>query len=350
MELHLNTYGTYLKKKDYMFEVSVDGKQLKLSPDKISSIIISNAVFLTSDAVQLAMEHNIDIVFLDQYGDPYGRVWYPKLGSTTLIRRKQLELMELPLGLSIVKTWQQIKIMNQYRLLKTLLSKREKLKNEYDAELCRMQQFAMSIENTEGRLDEVSNSLMGFEGGASKLYFSVLAALIPVEFVFKGRSSRPAHDAFNAFLNYGYGILYSKVEKALVIAGIDPYLGLLHADNYNKKSFVFDFIEMYRVLVDEPVFYLFSRHKIKPEHIEPVHEGVKLSTEGKKFFAPLLLAHFDEIVRYHNKNRKQIDCLQTDAHALANYLIGQRETYLDSALAKRIAAFLSGQTNDELTD
>jgi CRISPR-associated protein Cas1 len=142
-------------------------------------------------------------------------------------------------------------------------------------------------------------------------------------------------------LNYGYGILYSKVERALVIAGLDPYIGLLHCDNYNKKSFVFDFIEPYRILIDEPVFYIFSRHKFEPGFIEPIHKGVVLTTEGKKFLAPLILEHFDTKIRYHNKNRKRIDMIRSDAHAFANFIINRRKSYLDSGVATRLDNFLN---------
>jgi CRISPR-associated endonuclease Cas1 len=71
---------------------------------------------------------------------------------------------------------------------------------------------------------------------------------------FKGRSSRPAEDPFNAFLNYAYGVLYSRVEKALIIAGVDPFVGFMHRDDYNMKSMVFDFIEPYRIYAEETVF------------------------------------------------------------------------------------------------
>ncbi len=344
----MNTYGSYIKKKDDMFELSVEDKRVKISPDKVSSIIISNAVSITSDAIHLAMDYNIDIVFLDQYGNPYGRVWFPKIGSTTQIRRRQLEMLFDDVGLAFVKERILIKIMNQYRFLKTLLSKREKIKEDYNIALNRIREYAMSIQNSSGDLDTLSPSFMGWEGGASKLYFGILADIVPDSFRFEGRSSRPARDAFNAFLNYGYGILYSKVERALIIAGLDPYLGLLHTDNYNKKSFVFDFIEPYRLMIDEPVFYIFSRHKFQEDYIEPVHNGCKLSTAGKKFFAPLLLEHLDEVGRYHNKNRKRIEQIQTDAHAFANYLIGKRADYLESSIKTRLDNFVSHNQEENL--
>ncbi|MDP2173007.1 MAG: CRISPR-associated endonuclease Cas1 [Candidatus Cloacimonadaceae bacterium] len=346
MEIHLNTYGSFIKKKDNMFEVSLEDKRVKLSPEKVSSIIISNAVNISSDAIQLAMDYNIDIVFLDKYGDPYARVWYPKLGSTTMIRRRQLEMLSEQLGLSFVKERITIKIMNQYRFAKRLISKRTSMADDYTEKLEKIRELAITIYNCEGTLEQLSGSLMGWEGGASKTYYGILANLIPDDFRFQGRSTRPAKDAFNAFLNYGYGILYSKVERALIIAGLDPYLGLLHKDNYNKKSFVFDFIETYRFFCDEPVFYIFSRRKMQPEFIESIHNGVILTTDGKKFFAPLLIEHFDEIIRYHNKNRKRIDQIQTDAHAFANFLIGKRDSYMDAALHTKLSNFLSSDDSD----
>lgn len=340
MELHLNTFGSFIRKKDEMFEVSIEEKKVKLAPEKISSIVISNAATITTDAIQLAMDYNIDIVFLDKYGSPYGRVWFPKIGSTVLIRRRQLEMLDDNTGLQFIKERIALKIMSQYRFLQRLISKRELPKDFCRVQMEHIHQAAVCIMEAEGNLVTLGPTFMGWEGGASRNYFGILSQLIPPAFAFDGRSSRPAHDAFNAMLNYGYGILYSKVERALIIAGLDPYLGLLHSDNYNKKSFVFDFIEPYRILVDEPVFYIFSRHKFQDEYIEPVHKGVVLSTAGKKFLAPQLLEHFDEIIRYHNKNRKRIDMIQTDAHAFANFLINKRDSYLESSQQAKLKNFL----------
>ncbi|MDD3536279.1 MAG: CRISPR-associated endonuclease Cas1 [Candidatus Cloacimonetes bacterium] len=347
MELHLNTYGSALRKKDEMFEIWVDRKKVKISPQKVSSIIISNAVQISSDAIQLALEHNIDVVFLDQYGSPYARVWFPKIGSTVLIRRRQLEMLSDAVGLDFIKSWACIKIMNQYKLCKLLISKRDWVSEESKTKLESLRSYAISLYNAEGTLSEISPTIMGLEGSASRIYFGTLSELIPSAYTFKGRSSRPAHDAFNAFLNYAYGILYSKTERALIIAGLDPYIGLLHTDNYNKKSFVFDFIEAYRSLADEPVFYLFSRQKVKPEYLEAVHKGLKLSTEGKKFFAPYFLEYLDTIIRYRNKNRKRIDKIQTDAHAFANYIIGRNERYLESSIETQLANFLNPKESFE---
>lgn len=94
-----------------MFEIFVNEKKIKVSPQKISSIVISNAVQISSDAIQLAMDYNIDVVMLDNYGNPYARVWFPRIGSTVLIRRRQLEMLSDASGLDFIKRWICLKIM-----------------------------------------------------------------------------------------------------------------------------------------------------------------------------------------------------------------------------------------------
>jgi CRISPR-associated protein Cas1 len=230
--------------------------------------------------------------------------------------------------------------MNQYRFIKMLFSKRDWISNTDKDKLENLRSYALSIYSTKGTLEEIGPIIMGLEGSASRLYFGMLNMMMPNSFKFHGRSSRPAQDAFNAFLNYAYGILYSRTERALVIAGLDPYIGLLHSDNYNKKSFVFDFIEPYRTLVDEPVYYLFTRNKCKAEYLQSIYKGVTLSTEGKKFFAPYILESLEQIIRYRNKNRKKIDMIQTDAHSFANFLIGKNDNYLEASVARRFENFI----------
>ena len=73
---------------------------------------------------------------------------------------------------------------------------------------------------------------------------------IPAEMRFEARSQHPAKDIVNAMLNYGYGLLYNKIEGSLIKVGIDPYVGILHRDDYNRPVLAYDVIELYRVWVD----------------------------------------------------------------------------------------------------
>lgn len=103
MQLVINSYGSFLKKNHNCFLVRNEDKVFEVSADKVESILIATSATITTDAVKFAVENNIDIVFLDHSGDPYGRIWHTKLGSTTLIRRRQLEVAEKKKGFRMVK-------------------------------------------------------------------------------------------------------------------------------------------------------------------------------------------------------------------------------------------------------
>jgi len=144
---------------------------------------------------------------------------------------------------------------------------------------------------------------------------------MPEKYRFAGRSRNPAKDEFNALLNYGYGVLYSMVEKGCIIAGLDPYVGFLHTDSYNKMSLVFDIIEMFRIYVDETVVYLFSRRMIKDEFFEPLEQGMGLSKDGKAALIEALNKNFEETILYRGRNIKTRNTIQMECHRIANSLI-----------------------------
>jgi CRISPR-associated protein Cas1 len=90
MELVLNTFGTSLSKDNEGFVIiHSDGKQ-RIPAEGITSIQISKGAQITSDAVILAIEKEIEILFTNKEGSPIGRVWSPKYGSVSTIRKGQL--------------------------------------------------------------------------------------------------------------------------------------------------------------------------------------------------------------------------------------------------------------------
>jgi len=322
MQLVINTYGAYLRKRDNCFLIKTEEIEQEISVKKVSSILISTAALVSTDALKMALENNIDVVFIDDFGEPYGRLWHSKLGSTTLIRRRQLEASCGEEGLEFVKEWAGLKLHNQINFLKKLIDKRPDNDILYNA-AGKIYEMRNKILALSGCTDEVRNSLMGYEGNASKSYFEALSSVMPEKYKFSGRSRNPAKDEFNAMLNYGYGVLYSKVEKACLIAGLDPYLGFLHADNYNKKSLVFDLIEVYRDIVDKTVVYLFTGKQVRDTFFDKPPSGFTLNKEGKAVLITALNKNLDDTVRYKNRNIKNIDKIQFDCHEIAKRLLGE---------------------------
>jgi CRISPR-associated protein Cas1 len=321
MQLVINTYGSYLRKNGDCFLVKNEDKVFEISVKKVESIMITTSAFLSTDALKFAVENNIDVIFLDEFGDPYGRVWHSKLGSTVLIRRKQLEISATEEGLELAKTWVIRKVENQAEFLERLRRPREDKAEKLEDSINGLKEVIQKIASLTGTIDERRGTVMAFEGAAGRAYFDALSYIMPDRFKFDGRSRNPAKDEFNALLNYGYGVLYSLVEKACIIAGLDPFIGFLHTDNYNKKSLVFDLIEMFRIFAEEPVVYLFSGRKVKVEHFDKVKGGFNLNKEGKALLIEAINKTLDETMRYKGRNIQKKNIIQFECHSIANGLI-----------------------------
>ena len=328
MNLVINTYGTYLHIKDDMFEVIIpqeNGGKRKhyFAFRKVKSIFVSKGTALSTDAIMAAVKNNIDIVVLERNGMPVGRFWHSRPGSTTRIRKKQLEASIGPEGVKWVKEWLVRKSDNQIDFMKRLKKHRTSKAGLIDEHIRKLSELREKIMQTEGQnIREVEESLRGREGTAGRLYFGLLSQLLPERYRFNGRSFRPAKDPFNAFLNYAYGILYSRVEHALVIAGLDPYTGFMHRDDYNTKSLVFDFIEPYRIMAEEVVFKLFSGKKVNDKHTDKITGGYSLNADGKALLTQHFFKFFEEDkIRYKGRNLTRATALQLDAHAFAQELL-----------------------------
>jgi len=325
MQLVINTFGSYLRKKEGNFLVKTDDQTFEVSAKKVQSIMITTSAYLSTDAIKLAMDNNIDVIFLDEFGDPFGRVWHSKLGSTTLIRRKQLEIANDEKGLDLAKEWVITKMDHQIDFLNRLKNSRPQKEEELETYISTLGEIRQKMDGLGGTIDEKRGNMMGLEGAAGKTYFDALSFIMPDRFKFSGRSRMPAKDEFNCLLNYGYGVLYSMVEKACIIAGLDPYVGIIHTDHYNKKSLVFDLIEMFRHLVDETVVYMFSQRKVKKEYFDEIKNGLTLNKDGKAALIQELNETFEKGVRYRGRNIKNRDIIQFECHRIANGLIKGEE-------------------------
>jgi CRISPR-associated protein Cas1 len=332
VQLVINTFGASLRKQGDQFLVQAGDKKFAVSAHKVQSILLTTAVHLTTDAIELAANHNIDLVFLNRDGDPFARIWQTRMGSTAAIRRRQIEAAEGPEGLGVVREWLQAKLRHQAEFLEELARRRPEASGLFQGPLTTLRACLDLIGSQTGSLDEQRGTLMGLEGSAGRSYFACLGQLMPEAFRFETRSRQPAKDGFNAMLNYAYGVLYSLVEKACICAGLDPFVGFLHTDNYGKKSLVFDLIEPFRILGDRATVLLFTGRRVQKDYFEEVPGGVALNKEGRAFFLSHFNERLDTRVRYpvqgrpgKTRNVKQRDTIRHEAHALANALLGKRD-------------------------
>lgn len=325
IKIIVNTPGSYISKSGECFLLSSDDKKAEISAKKVEQILITTAAAVTTDALLLAVDNNIDVVFLKYNGQPFGRVWHSKLGSISTIRRKQLVLQEIPLGLQLTKEWISCKFDNQMNFLKNLLQNRrdEKRRTLIKDSIEKINGFKDKVMKMDeySNIDEARYTILGYEGNAGRIYFQVLGELIPAKYKFTERSRNPAKDSFNCMLNYSYGVLYSQVEKACILAGLDPYIGIMHTDNYNRQALVYDIVEMYRGYMDEIVFKLFSTKKVTDEYFNPVEGGIYLNQDGKKVLIEAINKAFESKIKYKGRNIELQNIMQYDCHQIANRIL-----------------------------
>ena len=159
---------------------------------------------------------------------------------------------------------------------------------------------------------------MGWEGQLARKYWSLLGRAVPEAWQFKGRSRRPARDPFNATINYFYGMLYAQVEQALFGAGLDPHLGILHADEYDRPTLAYDLIEPFRPWVDH--FVIESAYQIQVELsdcFEAKDNGCWLSRKGKKDLIPAFNEWMQAPIRWEGRQMRRVAHIHRAAAELA---------------------------------
>jgi CRISPR-associated endonuclease Cas1 len=85
---------------------------------------------------------------------------------------------------------------------------------------------------------------------------------------------RAATNPVNALLNYCYALLESESRLALLAAGLDPTLGVLHADQRNRDSFALDAMEPARPDVDAFVLDLLEGQVFTSRDFVELSNGV----------------------------------------------------------------------------
>lgn len=139
------------------------------------------------------------------------------------------------------------------------------------------------------RTCKTSAQLLGLEGEAAAVYFSVFDELIlqqKEDFTFQGRNRRPPLDNVNAMLSFAYSLLTGMCGSALESVGLDAYVGFFHTDRPGRISLALDIMEELRsIMADRFVLTMINKRIIKKSHFIQKESGaVVLTDEGRKLF------------------------------------------------------------------
>ena len=210
-----------------------DKTKLQLTCYRIFAVFVIGNITISSGLIQRAHKFNFSILLFTNSFRLYDIIGSADRGNTYL-RRNQYQYSSIEVPRHIVYN----KILNQQALLKSVRYKSDYLKE--------------SIEKTAKYISELKNadsiqSVMGYEGSASKIYFKAWFNNV----LWNGRKPRVKCDITNSLLDIGYTVLFNFIEALLSIYGFDLYVGVLHREFYMRKSLVCDLVEPFRPIIDK---------------------------------------------------------------------------------------------------
>lgn len=292
-------------------------------------IVASRHISLSAALIHHCAEQGITLDFLDQIGVPYARLEAPHFPHADVCTL-QLEAARNGAGLELARRFIAGKLKNQLHFLQycgKYWSKRNAAfaqglataKDTFAALLAEMQ----AAERRKDDLSQERQRLLSVEGRGGATYWGLVRELLREFVEFPGRQRQGATDLVNAALNYGYGVLYPRVRAALIMAGLNPMISFLHAQQEGKPTLAYDLIEEFRAqAVDRPVLSL-------------IHQGTALvvnGTEGvltpdsRKAIAQGVLKRLHTTLRFHGREVTLEEVITLQVRRLAAHLRGE-QTY-----------------------
>ena len=293
--LYLTTPGTVVLKEHLTLRVEIEKETRVVVPiHHLESVCAFGQVVVTPPAMALCWEHQVAVHYHTENGYLMAQV----LGSGDtryLLRRAQYAVADNPQGAArIARQFVAGKLQNARRVI--LRSARE-AGSHLDrgqlataaSELARLIRQLSQPPAVAGdcELREALDPIRGMEGLGTRVYFSVFQYMLKHQrenFRFITRTRRPPRDRINCLLSFIYALVRHDCLAALTTAGLDPYVGWLHATRAGRPACALDLMEEFRpCLADRLALTLINRRQIEPKHFRERHGGaVEFTDRGRK--------------------------------------------------------------------
>jgi group II intron reverse transcriptase/maturase/CRISPR-associated endonuclease Cas1 len=320
-ELLINTPGVFIGKTKRGISIKERGiKKCEAPLLNLKNIsILSRGITISSNVVEYCMEKGIPIDFLGFDGKPYAKI-YPFQSASASIGIAQLKAFENGKAQALARCFALGKIRNQINLVKYYHKYRKEQDDDFTeiftGKITSMESLAKEARNIhEKDIEILRGKLFSIEGRASSCYWELVESILNDYVEFEGRIRGGVTDLVNSLLNYGYGILYSRIWEAILKAGLNPYISYLHKPQEGKPTLVFDLIEEFRQqAVDRAVFALITKgEKLKIEKRF-------LSDETRKKVAEKVLERINTVEVFRGEEMRLSQIMRQQAKAVAGFL------------------------------
>ena len=323
--LYLNEQQSIVKKRDgYLIVQYRDKRSIEVPLIKVSQVVVSGDVTLTTPALHTLLERGIEVCFLSMYGHFRGRL-SPPVAKNALLRREQYRAhADRGRALKIAQACVSGKLENMRTMLLRL--NRTLADDEIAGATVAIRNVNQLVPTA-----ETVGSLLGFEGNGSSAYFSVFAKLLRNPMNFTHRRRRPPTDPVNAMLSLGYTLLLHQVSSAIQVVGFDPYIGYLHQPRYGRLALALDLMEEFRPIIADSVVLDVVNHRILAEKNFQEELGVvHLKADAcKTFYAKFEERLMEELQHpYFGYRTSYRRCIELQARLLGKSLTGEIPAYL----------------------
>ena len=285
--VYVTTEGTWLRKDGQNLVVEIEGTERGRVPLHLLDGVVSFGRSGASPSLMAACaESGITLSLLDPNGRFLARVEGRRTGNV-LLRRTQYRVADDPTRqVPIVRAIVAAKSANQRTVVRRALRDHGDGMDEVGREaLTTLERKLTDVGRRTLTTDEVA-ALRGLEGEAAQAYFAGFDLMVRAggeAFRFHGRSRRPPLDRINALLSFLYAMLGHDCRSALEAHGLDPQVGLLHADRPGRASLALDLMEELRpVLADRLALSLVNRRQLGPDDfVVESPGGVRLTEDAR---------------------------------------------------------------------
>src|SRR6266702_3923355 len=312
---------------------------------KVDEVVVLGEITMTASAIHLLLERNIEITYMNQFGQFKGRL-SPPLSKNAILRMAQYRAhQDMSMRCELARRFVIGKLSNQ----RTMLQRYQR--RQADAEMRQaIEQMAMLLHqlavlpleqaHVARRLASGDNriagtpleAILGMEGAGSAAYFNCFGKLLsdPRQWPFPGRVKRPPTDPVNALLSFGYALLTNKVASAVQLVGFDHFVGYLHSSFYGRPSLALDLVEEFRpIIVDSVVLTMLNKRMLTLNDFVVELGAYRLKEEQRKVFFTHFEERINEEVSYPLFGYKATyrRCLELQARLIGKALTGEIDEY-----------------------
>lgn len=134
----------------------------------------------------------------------------------------------------------------------------------------------------------------GLEGAAAKKIYQQLNNFLDDDAFSLQKRDRRNPDRMNSLLNFGYYLLFSRINATVRAVGLNPYLGFLHSPQDNYESLVCDIEELFRARIDRFIIRMINLKVLGRDDFVETERGQYLKKEAVKKFIGQFAAEMEK--------------------------------------------------------